>query len=252
MAQRRGFREYLTGLLAPRDRNKTLTCLPAWRAGGLAPGRSPPSLARIRGRYPGRALPTGRSRARGRGHQSRGVRLRSRVTAVGTVVRRFHTFTPRARVRVRPDCQRGRRHRHHRLRPRRDGRRVRTARAARARADAPVQPVRGGETAGHHSFHPPPLPPTAPGPPPVKTNTRWLPSSGYREAGFVSTAAGPDGRMPWRGRVPAHSQAHRKRECVRRHGRSVVASRRTRPYPPSGRRSRRWNGTGGARTERLR
>src|SRR3954465_6779488 len=26
-AQRRGFREYLTGLLAPRDRNKTLTCL---------------------------------------------------------------------------------------------------------------------------------------------------------------------------------------------------------------------------------
>jgi hypothetical protein len=27
MAQRRGFREYLAGLLAPRDRNKTLTCL---------------------------------------------------------------------------------------------------------------------------------------------------------------------------------------------------------------------------------
>jgi hypothetical protein len=27
MAQRRGFREYLTGLLAPRDRNKTLTGL---------------------------------------------------------------------------------------------------------------------------------------------------------------------------------------------------------------------------------
>src|SRR5215475_8655683 len=27
LAQRRGFREYLTGLLAPRDRNKTLTCL---------------------------------------------------------------------------------------------------------------------------------------------------------------------------------------------------------------------------------
>jgi hypothetical protein len=25
LAQRRGFREYLTGLLAPRDRNKTLT-----------------------------------------------------------------------------------------------------------------------------------------------------------------------------------------------------------------------------------
>lgn len=27
LAQRRGFRKYLTGLLAPRDRNKTLTCL---------------------------------------------------------------------------------------------------------------------------------------------------------------------------------------------------------------------------------
>lgn len=27
LAQRRGFREYLTGLLAPRDRNKTITCL---------------------------------------------------------------------------------------------------------------------------------------------------------------------------------------------------------------------------------
>ena len=27
MAQRRGFREYLAGLLAPRDRNKTLTAL---------------------------------------------------------------------------------------------------------------------------------------------------------------------------------------------------------------------------------
>ena len=27
LAQRRGFREYLTGLLTPRDRNKTLTCL---------------------------------------------------------------------------------------------------------------------------------------------------------------------------------------------------------------------------------
>ena len=27
LAQRRGFREYLTGLLAPRDRNKTLTSL---------------------------------------------------------------------------------------------------------------------------------------------------------------------------------------------------------------------------------
>jgi hypothetical protein len=26
LAQRRGFREYLTSLLAPRDQNKTLTC----------------------------------------------------------------------------------------------------------------------------------------------------------------------------------------------------------------------------------
>ena len=29
VAQRRGFREYLTGLLGPRDRNKTLTALAA-------------------------------------------------------------------------------------------------------------------------------------------------------------------------------------------------------------------------------
>ena len=28
LAQRRGFREYLAGLLAPRDRNKTLCALP--------------------------------------------------------------------------------------------------------------------------------------------------------------------------------------------------------------------------------
>lgn len=27
LAQRRGFREYLTGLSAPRERNKTITCL---------------------------------------------------------------------------------------------------------------------------------------------------------------------------------------------------------------------------------
>ena len=37
LAQRRGFREYLAGLLAPRDRNKTLTAL----AGAeRSPGRS--------------------------------------------------------------------------------------------------------------------------------------------------------------------------------------------------------------------
>ena len=51
LAQRRGFREYLAGLLAPRDRNKTLTALagvthdehaepdiPGSRAGGGAHG----------------------------------------------------------------------------------------------------------------------------------------------------------------------------------------------------------------------
>lgn len=40
LAQRRGFREYLTGLLTPRDRNKTITCLaeaePVAGAGGPA------------------------------------------------------------------------------------------------------------------------------------------------------------------------------------------------------------------------
>jgi hypothetical protein len=43
VAQRRGFRDYLQGLLLPRDRNKTLT--------GLAgPSRSPgPSTARSSG-----------------------------------------------------------------------------------------------------------------------------------------------------------------------------------------------------------
>ena len=40
VAQRRGFREYLGGLLAPRDRNKTLTTL----AGRLpGPGRKTPA-----------------------------------------------------------------------------------------------------------------------------------------------------------------------------------------------------------------
>ena len=43
IAQRRGFREYVTGLLAPRDRNKTLTCLagaePGVQAGCPEPQR---------------------------------------------------------------------------------------------------------------------------------------------------------------------------------------------------------------------
>ncbi|RCH58284.1 IS701 family transposase [Streptomyces sp. SDr-06] len=44
LAQRRGFREYLTGLLAPRDRNKTLTCL-----AGAEPvlGAGSPSVQRL-------------------------------------------------------------------------------------------------------------------------------------------------------------------------------------------------------------
>ena len=43
LAQRRGFRDYLQGLLLPRDRNKTLTGWPA-------PSRSPgPSIARSSG-----------------------------------------------------------------------------------------------------------------------------------------------------------------------------------------------------------
>jgi len=44
LAQRRGFREYLTGLLAPRDRNKTLACL-----AGVEPvlGAGLPSVQRL-------------------------------------------------------------------------------------------------------------------------------------------------------------------------------------------------------------
>ena len=47
LAQRRGFREYLAGLLAPRDRNKTLTALagaePVTGSGGrTAASPSPP------------------------------------------------------------------------------------------------------------------------------------------------------------------------------------------------------------------
>jgi SRSO17 transposase len=45
LAQRRGFREYLTGLLLPRDRNKTLTCL-----AGAEPvaGAQHPAVQRLR------------------------------------------------------------------------------------------------------------------------------------------------------------------------------------------------------------
>jgi hypothetical protein len=41
LAQRRGFREYLAGLLAPRDRNKTLTALAGAGDGGAAPNLGP-------------------------------------------------------------------------------------------------------------------------------------------------------------------------------------------------------------------
>src|SRR6201987_1631089 len=40
LAQRRGFREYLAGLLAPRDRNKTLTALARAEPSGGAQHRS--------------------------------------------------------------------------------------------------------------------------------------------------------------------------------------------------------------------
>ena len=45
LAQRRGFREYLAGLLAPRDRNKTLTAL-----AGAEPvtGAQHPAVQRLR------------------------------------------------------------------------------------------------------------------------------------------------------------------------------------------------------------
>src|SRR5215813_9649643 len=44
VAQRRGFREYLSGLLAPRDRNKTLTAL----AGAeLVAGAGHPAVQRL-------------------------------------------------------------------------------------------------------------------------------------------------------------------------------------------------------------
>ncbi|MFE2183418.1 hypothetical protein ACFXB5_23100, partial [Streptomyces sp. NPDC059455] len=45
LAQRRGFREYLTGLLAPRERNKTITCL-----AGAEPvaGAGMPAVQRLR------------------------------------------------------------------------------------------------------------------------------------------------------------------------------------------------------------
>ena len=51
LAQRRGFRAYLQGLLLPRDRNKTLTAL----AGAPAP-RAPGAARRGRGRPAARPL----------------------------------------------------------------------------------------------------------------------------------------------------------------------------------------------------
>ena len=45
LAQRRGFREYLAGLLAPRDRNKTLTAL---AGAGPVTGARHPAVQRLR------------------------------------------------------------------------------------------------------------------------------------------------------------------------------------------------------------
>src|SRR5260221_10714758 len=65
LAQRRGFREYLAGLLAPRDRNKTLTALagaePVTGAGPPAGQRLEVFLSESRGgpeggKYPPAAL----------------------------------------------------------------------------------------------------------------------------------------------------------------------------------------------------
>src|SRR5258707_12737913 len=50
LAQRRGFREYLAGLLAPRDRNKTLTCLAGAEpvTGGAASGGAAAAVLLVR------------------------------------------------------------------------------------------------------------------------------------------------------------------------------------------------------------
>ena len=47
LAQRRGFREYLVGLLAPRDRNKTLTALVATTDADRDDGRPLASALRV-------------------------------------------------------------------------------------------------------------------------------------------------------------------------------------------------------------
>src|SRR5947207_15907430 len=50
LAQRRGFREYLAGLLAPRDRNKTLTALAGAEpvTGGAARGGAAAAVLLVR------------------------------------------------------------------------------------------------------------------------------------------------------------------------------------------------------------
>ncbi len=48
LAQRRGFREHLAGLLAPRDRNKTLACLACLAGAEPVVGPQHPAVRRLR------------------------------------------------------------------------------------------------------------------------------------------------------------------------------------------------------------
>ncbi len=81
LAQRRGFHEYLTGLLAPRDRSKTITCRagaePVVGAGGPAVQRSSSSCPKRPG------TPTGSTVG---GLSCCGCRRRPRRTAAGLIV----------------------------------------------------------------------------------------------------------------------------------------------------------------------
>jgi hypothetical protein len=58
LAQRRGFREYLTGMLAPRERNKTITCLAGAGpvAGAGMPGGAAAAVLPVRVALGGRAV----------------------------------------------------------------------------------------------------------------------------------------------------------------------------------------------------
>ena len=61
LAQRRGFREYLAGLLAPRDRNKTLTAL---AGAGPVTGAQHPAVQRLQFFLPGSRWDPGQVNAR--------------------------------------------------------------------------------------------------------------------------------------------------------------------------------------------